>query len=84
MNNSHHGKVYLVMMKDKKINMTDTKFIVTFDFVIDDDDKNWIEATDQERETAIADAIKYFKNQLEMVEVSQGIFTAVAVESKVI
>lgn len=64
--------------------MTDTKIIVTFDFVIDDDDKNWIEATDQQRETAIAEAIKYFKNQLEMVEVSQGIFTAVAVESKVI
>ena len=72
------------MMKDKKINMTDTKIIVTFDFVIDDDDKNWIEATDQERETEIAEVIKYFKNQLEMVEVSQGIFTAVAVESKVI
>lgn len=73
-----------MMMNDKTINMTDTKIIVTFDFVIDDDDKNWIEATDQQRETAIAEAIKYFKNQLEMVEVSQGIFTAVAVESKVI
>ena len=64
--------------------MTDKKIVVTFDFVIDEDDKTWIEATDQEREKAIADAIKYFRNQLEMVEVSQGIFTAVGVESKII
>lgn len=64
--------------------MTDTKIIVTFDFVIDEDDKAWIEASDQERQTAIGDAIKYFRNQLEMVEESQGIFTAVGVESKII
>ena len=52
--------------------MTDKKIVVTFDFVIDENDKTWIEATDQERDNGIAHAIKYFRNQLEMVEVSQG------------
>lgn len=64
--------------------MKDTKIVVTFDFVIDEDDKTWIEATTQERESAIALAIKDFRNQLEMVELSQGIFTAVGVSSQII